>query len=99
MMKPLFKTRISKFGSLLSMTAIVAMLMVFSLVLPEFIASTAGRIFSGLWAVTVLVVFVAHMTRLGDNRKKGYLPGRPPAVKKDVRVSAKLTRTQRMMRG
>lgn len=96
-MRQLFKDKVSKFGSLICLIAVTAMLVIFSLVLPEFIVSSAGRIFTGVWAVTAIMVFIAHVTRM-DNRPRQYQLTRF-AVKKDVRTSTKLTRTQRMMRG
>jgi len=96
-MKQLFKERVSKFGSLISLIAITAMLAVFSLALPEFIASTAGRVFAVVWALTAIIVFIAHVNRMSVQHRQYYLP-RLPAAKKDVRTQ-KAIRTQRVMRG
>lgn len=69
-MKALFKEKISKFGSLISLLAVTAMLAVFSLALPEFLASAAGRFFAGAWAVIAIGVFIAHARRLSDGHKR-----------------------------
>ncbi len=96
-MRQLFKERVSKFGSMISLIAITAMLIIFSLVLPEFIGSTAGRGFIVVWAVTAIVAFIAHVTRFSQQRPRYHIPRF--AVKKDVRTNNKVARTQRMMRG
>jgi hypothetical protein len=74
-MRSLFKTKISRFGSLLSLVTLTAMLMLFALALPEFLTSTAGRIFAGIWALVSIAVCLAHSTRLsGERRQKLYFP-------------------------
>ncbi|GBG57191.1 hypothetical protein SPFL3102_00111 [Sporomusaceae bacterium FL31] len=96
-MKQLFKEKVSKFGSLISLIAITTMLVVFSLVLPEFIGSAAGRIFIVVWALTAIIAFIAHVTRMNRQRPRYNIPRF--AVKKDVRTN-KMARTQRSsMRG
>ncbi len=66
----LFKERISKFGSLISLVAVTAMLALYSLSLPEFLASPVGRAFAAVWAVLAIVIFVAHARRLSGQRRR-----------------------------
>ncbi|MEG6584602.1 hypothetical protein [Dendrosporobacter sp. 1207_IL3150] len=96
-MKQLFKDKVSKFGSLISLVAITAMLVLFSLALPEFIISTSGRVFMVVWAVTAIIAFIAHVTRINNHRPRYQLSRF--SVKKDARTNSKLARTQRFMRG
>lgn len=75
-MKSLFKSKISRFGSLLSLVTLTAMLMLFALALPEFLTSAAGRIFAGVWALVSIIVCAAHSTRLSGERRQHFsLPG------------------------
>lgn len=97
-MRKLFKEKVSKFGSLISLIAVTALLVLFSLALPEFLASTAGRIFAGLWAVMAIAIFIAHARRMTVERKKP-LPAMFAAGKKDVRSRKPPEREQRVMRG
>lgn len=95
-MRQLFKDKVSNFGSFISLIAITAMLTIFSLVLPDFIVRPAGQVFAVVWAVTAILVFVAHGTRLGGRRQYRLMQ---LAGKKDVRASVKPARTRRMMHG
>jgi hypothetical protein len=69
-MVTLFKARVSKFGALISLIAVTAMLALFSLALPEFLISTAGRVFTGVWALTAILIFVAHARRIAGERRR-----------------------------
>lgn len=85
MRKVLFKQKISKFGSMISLIGVTAMLALFSLALPGFLVSTSGRLFAMTWAVMAIVVFIAHMNRVSTGTQRNtapYLAGH----KKDVRV-------------
>lgn len=68
-MAALFKERISRFGSLISLIAVTAMLAVYSLSLPEFLVSPLGRAFACAWAAMAIVIFVAHARRLSGQRR------------------------------
>ncbi|HWQ61390.1 MAG TPA: hypothetical protein VN521_03715 [Negativicutes bacterium] len=69
-MATLFKERISRFGSLISLIALTAMLAVYSLSLPEFLASPLGRAFAVAWAAIAIIIFVAHARRLSGQRRR-----------------------------
>lgn len=73
-MASLFKERISRFGSLISLIAVTAMLALYSLSLPDFLISPAGRAFAVAWAAAAIVLFVAHARRMAAGRRR-YLPG------------------------
>ena len=66
-MKKLFKEKVSRFGSLISLIAVCAMLMLFFLALPETLTSTAGRVFAVTWALMAILVFTAHARRIQLN--------------------------------
>lgn len=63
-MQTLFKNKGTKLGSLISLIAVTAMLALFSLALPEFLASVAGRLFVGVWAAMAILAFIAHARRM-----------------------------------
>jgi len=60
----LFAEKTSKFQSLVSISALCGMFVLFSLALPAFLASSAGTVFVVVWAATALLVFLAHARRL-----------------------------------
>jgi hypothetical protein len=76
-MKVLFKERVSKFGSLVSLIAITGMLALFFLALPETLVSASGRIFAAVWALAAILVFTAHARRLSREHRHypAYLGG------------------------
>ncbi|BBB92695.1 MAG TPA: hypothetical protein PKA28_03300 [Methylomusa anaerophila] len=100
-MKAVFRERVSQFASLISLIALCAMLILFSLNLPGFLVSSTGRAFAGVWAVFALVVFWAHAMHLAAGHpSKGQLTGldRRRGGTKEVR-SRKNIRMVRAMRG
>jgi glycerol-3-phosphate acyltransferase PlsY len=94
--RQLFKNKISKFGSLISLIALTGMLTLFSLAIPEFLISATGRIFAIVWAVTAIVIFIAHANNIKPQRRR-YLMS-PIAGKKDART-CKNVRQERIIRG
>jgi hypothetical protein len=86
MRETLFKEKISKFGSLLSLIVITSMLALFSLALPGFLISTTGRMFAVLWAVLAIGVFIAHIHNFTPDRRRQMLPYLAEH-KRDVRLS------------
>lgn len=70
----LFKQKISKFGSLISLVGVTAMIAMFSLALPGFLASTNGRLFAVAWAVIAIVVFIAHINRVSTGERRNLVP-------------------------
>ncbi|MBP2654401.1 MAG: hypothetical protein H6Q73_1970 [Firmicutes bacterium] len=66
----LFKQKISRFGSLISLIAVTAMAVLFLLALPEFLLSVTGRIFAIAWAVMAGIVFVAQTRRLTGGERR-----------------------------
>ncbi|MBP2652293.1 MAG: hypothetical protein H6Q74_3118 [Firmicutes bacterium] len=66
----LFKAKISRFGSLVSLVGVTAMLALFALALPEFLSSVAGRVFTVVWSMVAIIVFVAHARRLTIEQRR-----------------------------
>lgn len=97
-MNQLFREKTSKFGSLLSLTAMTAMFVVFWLAVPEFITSSTGRIFAVVWAVIAIVVFIAHAKRITNERKRYTIP-HLESVKKNMRTQKSVRNENRIMRG
>ncbi|SDF58536.1 hypothetical protein [Sporolituus thermophilus] len=91
-----FKEKTSRFGSLISLIALSALLILFSAALPEFLASAAGRLFAAAWALTAIIIFVAHARRIAPQRQPyvAYLA----TGRKDVRTRRQ-ERFARAMRG
>ncbi|MDD4601517.1 hypothetical protein SDC9_27484 [bioreactor metagenome] len=96
-MSRLFKEKTSKFGSLVSLTGMTAMFVVFWMAVPEFIISPVGRTFAVVWALTAIVIFIAHAKRMTIERKK-YIAPRFEAVKKNMRTQKSVRNANRMMR-
>lgn len=93
-----FKAKTSKFGSLLSLIILSAMLMVFVSQIPLFMESSTGRIFAGFWALFAVTMFAAHILRLTGQRQR-YLAMMPQAGgAKDARTRKSLRR-MRALRG
>jgi hypothetical protein len=59
-LKRLYKTKKSRFSSLLSLAFLAGMMLIFLVGLPEFLSIAAGRIFAVIWAVMAIFVFTAH---------------------------------------
>ena len=79
-----FKNRTSKFGSLVSLLALSALLMLFAVNFPVFMGSATGQVFASIWAGVAVVMVVTHVVRLMAERqpqKLIMLPG-----KKDART-------------
>jgi len=64
----------SKFGALISLSALAAMLVLFFLFIPEFVATTAGQLFVGIWALMAMFSFVAHGRRVTTRKGRQYVP-------------------------
>ncbi len=99
-MRHLFGERISKFGSLISLILLTVLLSLFSLVLPEFLSSSTGRIFAMTWALTAIVIFMAHSRRITEENYGRHNPYIRLIAdgKKDARTR-KVVRSVRAMRG
>ena len=61
---PLLKEKTSRFGSIVGLLIVTALIVSFSMALPELFLSTTGRIFAVLWAIVASGVFLAHGRRL-----------------------------------
>jgi len=68
------KKKINTFGSLISLIALSAMLVVFFLSIPDLIVSPAGRIFVGIWALMAVFSFIAHGRNLTGKEERQYVP-------------------------
>jgi apolipoprotein N-acyltransferase len=66
---PLLKEKTSRIGSLIGFLVVTALIVSFSLALPEFLLSTTGRIFAVLWALVAIAVFLAHSRRISLRRQ------------------------------
>ncbi len=93
-MRALFKEKVSRFGSLISLIAVTAMLALFFLAMPEALVSVWGRAFAAVWALVAILVFTAHARRLSGGRR--HYP-RYTAGIRDDRVKKQVER--RLMRG
>lgn len=93
-----FKDRTSKFGSLICLIAISAMLSLFSVQLPVFMESTTGQSFAVFWALFAFTMFVAHSVRLGGGRQQHKSMRILIAGQKDARTRKEF-RKVRAMRG
>ncbi|WP_371381570.1 hypothetical protein [Sporomusa aerivorans] len=73
-----FKAKNTRFGSLISLIALSAMAIVFSVNWPVFMESETGRIFAGFWGGFALVILTAHTVRLMADRQRQ--PAMPPLL-------------------
>ncbi|MDT8900585.1 hypothetical protein [Anaeroselena agilis] len=87
-MTGLFKERSSRFGSLVSLIAVTAMLAVFFLSLPVFLVSFPGRTFVAAWSVVAIVILIAHARNVAGLRHRRPITysssGRPQSPQKTV---------------
>lgn len=81
----LFNKKISKFSALLSLSALAALFVLFFLFIPEFVATTAGQIFVGIWALMAVLSFVAHGRSVTTRQRRQYVP--VYGIKKTERTS------------
>ncbi len=72
-MKRVYKERISRFTSLVSVIMLTMMLAVFCMFIPDFFVSFYGRVFAFIWAAIAIAAFIAHTRQLsqGKNRLQG----------------------------
>ena len=94
--RTLFKEKISRFGSLISLLTLTTMLTLFSLFMPDLIATPSGRVFVVLWAVIAIVAFIAHARGLRVGVNKRY--NAHSIMRKEERTLKK-GRPQRLVRG
>jgi predicted MFS family arabinose efflux permease len=95
-MPKLFRERTSKFGSLVCLVAVTAMLALFSLALPDFLVSAAGRVFAGAWTAVAVLLLVVHARRVVGERRR-----RPVTLVRMVegRPRKEASRSVRVLRG
>jgi len=70
----LFKRKISKFSALIGLSALSAMCVLFFLFIPELVATTAGQVFVGVWALIAMLSFVAHGRSVTTRKGRQYVP-------------------------
>ncbi|MDR3590332.1 MAG: hypothetical protein P4N41_11835 [Negativicutes bacterium] len=93
-MAVLFREKAGRFGSLISLIAVTAMLALFFLAMPDALVSVWGRAFAVVWALTAILVFTAHARRLSGERR------RHPRYMAEVRdVRTKKQGERRFLRG
>lgn len=63
-MKSSLKEKAQVFKALFCLTILMVLWCVFSLALPQFLSSEAGRVFSFTWAVAAAIMVAAHIRRL-----------------------------------
>lgn len=61
---PRFAQRTSKLGSLVSLCALSAMLMLFVANLPMFVGTEVGKVFAGIWLAFAVIMVISHTNRL-----------------------------------
>ena len=89
-----FNRKISKFSGLISLSALAAMFILFFLFIPQFITTTAGQIFVGIWALMAGLSFVAHGRNVTTRKGRQYIP--IYGIKKVERTSIKARSTSSM---
>jgi hypothetical protein len=65
-----FKTNNGRFGALVGLIALSAMIIVFAINLPVFSASSTGQIFAVVWSMFALAMFMAQAVRLVPDRHR-----------------------------
>ena len=70
------------------------MCVLFFLFIPEFVATTPGQIFVGIWALVAGLSFVAHGMSITARKGRQYFP--VYGVKKAERTSSKVRSTGRV---
>lgn len=65
-----FKTNNGRFGALVGLIALSAMIIVFAINLPVFSASSTGQIFAVVWSMFALAMFMAQAVRLVTDRHR-----------------------------
>ena len=70
----LLNRKFGKFSALISLSALAAMFALFFLFLPEFVVTTAGQLFVGIWALMAILSFVAHGRNVTKREGRQYVP-------------------------
>lgn|GEM_PF-1173264 len=68
-----FKRKIGKFAGGMSLVLLSAMFVVFFLSMPDFLMSTAGRAFVGVWALVAVTSFFAYGTGMKTKKERQYV--------------------------
>lgn len=89
-----FKNKISRFGSLISLIALCAMITLFVINFPIFMSSDLGQIFAGIWSGFAIIMFVTHTVRLLSERRQSALIVSPGH--KDARTRKNVPRVRAM---
>jgi len=64
----------SKFSGLISLSALAAMFVLFFLFIPEFITTTTGQLFVGIWIVMAALSFMAFGRSVTKRDGRQYVP-------------------------
>lgn len=91
-----FRNRTSKFGSLLSLGILIAMLLFFVANVPLFSGAAAGMGFAGVWLAVAIIVCVSHIVRVMPERRQPIILMAPGP--KDARTRKHMPRV-RALRG
>ena len=73
----------------------MTMFTLFSLFIPELIASVAGRVFVILWAMLAIIAFIAHARRIKSVERR---PSQLQSMLKKEEHTRKRIRPERLMR-
>ena len=73
-MRRLLNKKISKFTGLISLSALATMCVLFFLFIPEFVTTTAGQLFVGIWILMAVLSFVAHGRSVTTKNGRQYVP-------------------------
>jgi len=78
MVKPLFKEKTSKFGSIISVAAIFCLTVIFFMGVPDFLRTMPGRILAIVWSLVAILSLLAHSGRLKGKQQRYplYLPAK-----------------------
>lgn len=89
-----FKKRVNKGGNGISLILLGSMFVLLFLSMPDFLLSTAGRIFVGVWMLLAGAAFLAYSSSFKERRAQGFVASkkkgrttrvRPVLYKEDYR--------------
>ena len=91
MIRRFFRRRVSTFNSLVSLSMLAAMFVLFFLLMPEFTASIGGKVFVVVWTLMAMLSFVFHGKNIKPREGRQYVPAF--GIQKNERTSKKARST------
>jgi hypothetical protein len=64
------RERMKKFSALVGMIAVTSMLVLFSLAVPSFLATTAGKVFAVIWMLVAIVSLAGFGLKVFQRKQK-----------------------------